>query len=120
MIFDIYWGRDVNNHNDWSSLFDIEYFQKKSDVPGKYYTDIRVLPDAQGLLRFFDSKKDDANFNKEEFIQDCVTIQELRGLLFEVLVYTIKDDSHYGERYKYIRNIIDKFVEKYDLYLKID
>lgn len=120
MIFDIYWGRDVNNPDDWSSLFDIEYFQKKSDVSGEYYTDIRVLPCAEGLLRFFDSKKDDTNFDKEQFIQDCVTIQELRGLLFEVLVYTIKDASHYGERYKHIRKIIDKFVKKYDVYLNVD
>lgn len=120
MIFDIYWGRDVNNPDDWSSLFDIEYFRKKSDVSGEYYTDISVLPCAEGLLRFYDHKKDDPEFNKEEFIADCVVIQELRGWLFEVAVYTIKDESHYGERYKCIKRIIDDFVKKYDVYLRVD
>ena len=119
MTYEIYWGEDFTKHRGWT-LFDIEYYQKSTDVPGKYYSEIRVLPDAEGLLRFFDTKKDDSTFDKERFIQDCITIQELRAWLFEVAVYTIKDASHYGERYKHIKRIIDDFCEKYGLYLNID
>ena len=119
MTFEIYWGEDFTKQRGWT-MFDIEYYQKSTDVPGKYSSELKVLPCAEGLLRFYDHKKDDPEFNKEEFIADCVAIQELRGWFFEVAVYTIKDESHYGERYKHIKKVIDDFVKKYDVYLNID
>lgn len=119
MTYELYWGKDFTNHRGWT-LFDIEYYQVSTDIPGKYYSEIKVLPCAEGLLRFFDYKKDDPSFDKEEFIQDCTIIQELRGWLFEVAKYTIKDDGHYGERYRRIRSIICDFSEKYGVYLNID
>lgn len=120
MVFEIYWGEDFSKHRGWT-MFDIEYYQEESKrVPGKYHSDIHVRPCVEGLFRFFDSIKDNENFNKEEFIKDANEIQTLRGWLFEVASYTIKDKSHYGEKYKYIRNKIYNFVNKYNLYLNID
>ena len=123
MTFEIFYSDNYPSHRGWC-LFDIEYYQIQSERDkGKWHSEIRVLPCVEGLIRFYDSKKNDANFNMEEFIQEAKVIQELRRWLWEVDGNKAVEDNykiHYGKRYETIKKGIDEFAKKYDLLINID
>ena len=122
MTFQIYWGEDFTKHRGYT-MFDIEYYQTRVDK-NKWQSEIHVLPCVEGLVRYTFAQKDNPDFYIEDFIRDSEEIQELRGWLWErdgTHNQPSEDSSlHYGERYKYIENLLDEYAKKYGVYVNRD
>lgn len=118
MTFQIYWSDDFTQHRGYT-IFDIEYYLTKSDYNDNYYSEIKVLPCVEGLTRYLNSRKNDVNFNLEEFIKDGNEIQELRRWLWEKADNN-DETQHYKTRLQHIKNILNNFTKKYNVYLNID
>jgi len=115
MVFNINFG-DRCGH----VMFEIEYYKKMSEYKkGEFHSEVHVSTFANGILRFYESKKDDKNFNLNEFINDTYNIEELRMWLYEVEGNKNVED-HYGSRWTYIKNTVYDFADKYGLYVNID
>lgn len=131
MTIQIYWGEDFTKHRGYT-MFDIEYYQVKVEnknvsdgaIPSTRYhlwqSELHVLPCVEGLVRYTVAQKDNPNFNIEDFIRDSEEIQELRGWLWEHNQPSEDSKLHYGGRYEYIRNKVDDYAKKYDVYVNID
>lgn len=109
------------------TMFDIEYYQVKSDNSETWYSELRSLPIVEGTSRFLDEKLNgsDPDFDFEEFLKDSSEIQELRGLLFEKYDNKPKSkEEAFNFHHKVFRTVlaekIDSYCEKYGLFLNVD
>ena len=121
MVYQIYYGnRDI--------MFDIEYYQTKSEherTKGLWCSEIKVLPCVEGLTRFLESKRNDDNFDYDQFIREAREIQELRGWLYErsgnkYCELDVNNFLHYHTRKDHIETVINDFVNLYNLNLSVD
>ena len=122
MVFRIYCGEDFTVNRGYT-MFDIEYYMCRNN-DNLWQSELHVLPCVEGLVRYTLSQKDNSNFNVEQFIVDSEVIQELRGWLWEFDGRNNKPDDkgklHYGERYQYIKTLLDDYAKKYGCYVSID
>ena len=120
MTIQVYWGDDFTKNRGYT-MFDIEYYMCRNK-DNLWQSELHVLPCVEGLVRYTLSQKDNPDFNVEQFITDSEAIQELRGWLWEVEgnIPDAKGQLHYGERYKTIVNIIEKYAEQYGCYISLD
>ena len=122
MTFQIYWGEDFTKNRGYT-MFDIEYYQYRNNDK-LWQSELHVLPCVEGLVRYTLSQKNNPEFNREQFIADSETIQELRGWLWEFDGRNNKPDAdgklHYGERYQYIESVLNDYAKKYGCYVSRD
>lgn len=120
MVFQIRWTEDYTKGH--YALFDVEIWETKG-VTNKWYTELRAHSLVEGITRYLMAQNDNVNFNVEEFIKDAYEIEELRGWIWEVAFYTIKEnntqDAH-KQKCDYVRNKMKAFCEKYGCYLNED
>jgi hypothetical protein len=119
MIFQIRWTE--NYEQGYYTLFDIEVWKDvDSTVTALPYTEIKTITCVEGITRYLMSRKDDAEFNVEMFIEDAETIEELRRWVWEIAYYKIKGDNAHQEKVKHIKEVLKMFCEKYGCYLNED
>lgn len=109
---------------DYATLFDIEYFQNRSDS-GLWYSEINVTPIVEGITLFLNDKFRDSDFDYKQFIKEATEIQELRGLLYESYdnkprVLTDANEFHCRVFLPHLKNILKMFAEKYNLWINED
>lgn len=120
MVLAIFWTENDSKNNRGYCLFDIEYYLKQSEVvPNKWFSEISVHAVVEGLSKFVYHNSNNPNFNIDEFIKDGEGLTELRRWLYEI-EGNKNSELHYTTRYDYIRNVVDKFAEKYGCYVNID
>lgn len=87
-----------------------------------YHHDIHVTTSSTGIIHFLQNKKDEANFDYKKFAKDCLDIEMIRvhisteHFAHYLLIKEVRE--HYEAIIKEINDIVQKFVEKYNLILK--
>ena len=129
MVYQIYYTpKNAPKGNRGYCMFDIEYYLKVAyprDMKVMFWqSELHCLPCVEGLSYFVRDKSDE-NFDVGQFVKDATEIQELRGLLWEWNNNKPKpkeeaEEFHYHKFGKELKEKIDKFCEKYDLWLNID
>lgn len=105
-------------------LYPMFYIEVITDFESKiyYHNKVHVTTSSTGLILFLQGKKDDAKFDYQEFAKECLSIEMIRDRLkkehFDSLFYIKETREHYKAINKEINDIVQKFVEKYNLILK--
>ena len=110
------------------TIFDIEFsLEQDTHDKHRWYSEIHVLPRVEGIVRFVMDKKNDENFNYEDFISQAYKIEELREWLYSSSTghnfaneSKIATELHYKHRYPYIKELLQNFCKEYGLDLKED
>lgn len=107
------------------TLFDIEYYLKKIESSGEWYSEIDCLPVVEGISYFIKEQLNDKDLNFDEFIEDATYIQEIRGLLYECYNNKPKQKSeasnfHYKVFGKRFEKLLNDFAKKYGLHINRD
>ena len=107
---------------DWLyPMFNIEVITNLKDKV-YYVNEINVMTYSTGLIHFLQNKKDEANFVYKDFAKDCLDIEMIRvhisteHFAHYLLIKEVRE--HYEAIIKEINDIVQKFVEKYNLILK--
>lgn len=100
-------------------IFNIEYYKTKNNDINKWYSEINVNTYIQGIATYVYSKKNDNNFNLDEFINDGKEIQDLKRWLW-IIEGNYEVEKHHTTRQQYIEKLLNNFVKKYKLLLDID
>lgn len=127
MVYQIYYiTEDSKNSDNRNVMFDIEYYMSQSEVHKDYwFSEIHCLPCVKGIVSFLKDKRNEEKFNYDEFIELAEEIQEIRGLLYERYNNRPKphdeaDKFHYKFFGKILREKVEAFANKYNLYINID
>ena len=126
MTYQIYYiSKDEQNNSRGYTLFDIEYYQKQSEILKDWYSEIHCLPIVEGIAHFLKDNINNKDFPFEEFVKDADEIQDIRGLLYERYdnkpkSHTDANHFHYHVFGKTLKEKIDKFANKYGLSINID
>jgi hypothetical protein len=126
MTYQIYYiPKGEPNSSRGYTLFDIEYYQEQSDKSKDWYSEIHCLPVVEGIAYFLKDALNNKDFMFEDFIKEADEIQEIRGLLYER--YDNKPKSHTDAHHFHyhifgnvLKEIVDKFANKYGLFVNID
>lgn len=119
MVFEIS-SKDASQ--DW--LYPMFYIEVVTNFKNKIYdqNEVNVTTYSTGLIHFLQKKKDEANFVYQDFAKDCLDIEMIRKHISKehfVDSIRIKETrEHYEAIGKEINDIVQKFVEKYNLILK--
>lgn len=120
MVFEIS-SKDASK--DWLyPMFSIEVI---TNFKNKIYdqNEVNVTTYSTGLIHFLQEKKDETNFVYKYFAKDCLDIEMIRQNISEehfahyLLIKEVRE--HYEAINKEINDIVQKFVENYNLILKI-
>lgn len=126
MVYQIYYMPKGSKNDDRNVMFDIEYYQSKSEVKNDYwFSEIHCLPCVKGIVSFLKDKRNEEDFNYDEFVELAEEIQEIRGLLYERYnnrpkPYDEADEFHYKFFGKILKEKVEAFANKYNLYINID
>lgn len=128
MTYEIYYlPEDSAKNSRGYTMFDIEYYRKQSvREDDEYFSEISCLTCVEGLTRFLKNKlQENMDFDIESFIKEATEIQEVRGLLYERFDNTPKEfkissDFHYHVFGEVLENLLNKFADKYELYINRD
>ncbi len=126
MTYQIYYiPKGEENKSRGYTLFDIEYNQKQSDNTKYWYSEIHCLPVVEGIAYFLKDAFSDKDFIFEDFVKEAGEIQEIRGLLYESYDNKPKPSTdanhfHYHVFGKILDEMIEKFANKYGLFVNID
>lgn len=127
MVYQIYYMPKGSKNNDRGNvMFDIEYYLSKSEVKIDYwFSELSCLPCVKGIVSFLKDKRNEEDFNYDEFIELAEEIQEIRGLLYERYnnkpkPYDEARDFHYKVVSKILKEKLETFANKYNLYINID
>lgn len=127
MVYQIYYTpKDSKNNDRGNVMFDIEYYLSKSKVKNDYwFSELSCLPCVKGMVSFLKDKRNDENFNYDEFVELAEEIQEIRGLLYERYnnrpkPYDEARDFHYKFFGKMLKEKVETFANKYNLHINID
>lgn len=127
MVYQIYYTpKDSKNNDRGNVMFDIEYYLSKSEVKNDYwFSELSCLPCVKGMVSFLKDKRNDENFNYDEFVELAEEIQEIRGLLYERYnnrpkPYDEARDFHYKIFGKILKEKVETFANKYNLYINRD
>ena len=115
MVFEI---SSKDKSHDW--LYPMFTIEVVTDFEDKiyYHHDIHVTTSSTGIILFLQNKKDDANFDYKEFAKYCLSIEMIRGSVNKDF-FDIKGTRTKHEAIgKEINDIVQIFVEKYNLVLK--
>lgn len=118
--------KDSKNSERGIVMFDIEYYLSKSEVRNNYwFSELSCLPCVKGMVSFLKDKRNDENFNYDEFIELAEEIQEIRGLLYERYnnkpkPYDEANEFYYKVFGKILEEKLETFANKYNLYINID
>lgn len=126
MTYQIYYipkGEQSNSRG--YTLFDIEYYQQKSDKSDEWFSEIDCLPVCEGIAHFMKDTFMNKNSNFENFVKDADKIQEIRGLLYERYNNKPKPSKeanhfHYHIFGKVLEEMINEFSNKYGLFVNVD
>lgn len=119
MIFEI--SSKDTSQNWLYPMFSIEVV---TNFTNKIYdqNEVNVTTSSTGLIHFLHKKKDETNFDYQDFAKDCFDIEMIREHISkEHFVYSLRIKEireHYEAIGKEINDIVQKFVEKYNLVLK--
>lgn len=108
------------------TMFDIEYYMAQGGNPTMRFSEISCLPCVEGIVYFLKYKlQDKINFDVEEFIKDATEIQEVRRTLYEKFDNRIKEGEeafnfHYKVFGETLKEMLNKFANKYGLYINKD
>ena len=114
------------NNDRGNVMFDIEYYLSKSEMKNDYwFSELSCLPCVKGMVSFLKDKRNDEDFNYDEFVELAEEIQEIRGLLYERYnnkpkPYDEADEFHYNVFGKILKEKIEAFANKYNLFINID
>ena len=126
MTYQIYYiPKGEQNNSRGYTLFDIEYYQKHSNNSKYWYSEISCLPIVEGIAYFLKDVLNNKDFIFEDFAKEADEIQEIRGLLYERYDNTPQSHTdahhfHYHIFGKVLKEIVDKFADKYGLFVNID
>lgn len=127
MVYQIYYTpKDSKNNDRGNVMFDIEYYLSKSEVKNDYwFSELSCLPRVKGIVSFLKDKRNDENFNYDEFVELAEEIQEIRGLLYERYnnrpkQYDEANEFHYTFFGKILEEKLETFANKYNLHINID
>ena len=126
MTYQIYYiPKGEQNNSRGYTLFDIEYYQKHSNNSKYWYSEISCLPIVEGIAYFLKDVLNNKDFIFEDFAKEADEIQEIRGLLYERYdnkpkSHTDAHNFHYHIFGKVLKEIVDKFADKYGLFVNID
>lgn len=127
MVYQIYYTpKDSKNNDRGNVMFDIEYYLSKSKVKNDYwFSELSCLPCVKGMVSFLKDKRNDENFNYDEFVELAEEIQEIRGLLYERYnnrpkPYDEANEFYYKVFGKILEEKLEAFANKYNLYINID
>ena len=127
MVYQIYYiTEDSKNSDNRNVMFDIEYYISQSEVHKDYwFSELSCLPCVKGIVSFLKDKRNEENFNYDEFIELAEEIQEIRGLLYERYnnrpkPYDEANEFHYKFFGKILKEKVETFANKYNLYINID
>lgn len=124
MVYQIYYM--TKGSNRYNVMFDIEYYTDKSEVKNDYwFSELRCLPCVRGMTLFLKDKRNEEDFNYDEFAELAEEIQEIRGLLYERYnnkpkPYDEARDFHYKVFGKILKEKLETFANKYKLFINID
>lgn len=123
MTYQLYYIPNCEKNSSGYTLFDIEYYLKKIESSGEWYSEIDCLPVVEGISYFIKEHLNDKDFN--EFIKDATYIQEIRSLLYEQYNNKPKPKSeasnfHYKIFGKILEGMLNDFANKYGLYINRD
>lgn len=119
MIFEI---ASKDKSYDW--LYPMFNIKVITDFTEKIYDQNKVIVTtySTGFIHFLHEKKDEANFDYQDFAKDCLDIEMIIEHISKehfVVSLRIKETrEHYEAINKEINDIVQKFVEKYNLILK--
>lgn len=127
MVYQIYYMPKGSKNNDRGNvMFDIEYYLSKSEVKNNYwFSELSCLPCVKGIVSFLEDKRNEEDFNYDEFAELAEEIQEIRGLLYERYnnkpkPYDEARDFYYKVFGKILKEKLETFANKYNLYINID
>lgn len=127
MVYQIYYTpKDSKNNDRGNVMFDIEYYLSKSEVKNNYwFSELSCLPCVKGMVSFLKDKRNDENFNYDEFVELAEEIQEIRGLLYERYnnrpkQYDEANEFHYTFFGKILEEKLETFANKYNLFINRD
>lgn len=126
MVYQIYYTPKDSKNDDRNVMFDIEYYMSESEVHKDYwFSELSCLPCVKGMVLFLRDKRNDENFNYDEFIELAYEIQEIRGLLYERYnnrpkPYDEANEFHYRFFGKILKEKVEAFAKKYNLDINID
>ena len=127
MVYQIYYiTEDSKNSDNRNVMFDIEYYLSKSEMKNDYwFSELSCLPCVKGIVSFLKDKRNDEDFNYDEFVELAEEIQEIRGLLYERYnnrpkPYDEANEFHYKFFGKILKEKVEPFANKYNLYINID
>lgn len=104
-------------------MFSIEVV---TDIKNKIYYNnvVHVTTYSTGIIHFLQDKKDEENFDYQEFAKECLDIEMIKESLnkdhFDSFFYIKKSREDFKKIEKEINDIVQKFVEKYNLSLEVD
>ena len=126
MTYQIYYiPKGEENNSRGYTLFDIEYYKKQSDKTKDWYSEIHCLPIVEGIAYFLKDTLNSKDFIFEDFVKESDEIQEIRGLLYERYDNKPKPNIdanhfHYHVFGQILKEKIDKFANKYGLFVNTD
>ena len=126
MTYQIYYmSKDSKNNDRDNVMFDIEYYMEKSKKTDQWFSELSCLPCVKGIVSFLKDKRNDEDFNYDEFVELAEEIQEIRGLLYERYnnrpkPYDEANEFHYMVFGKILEEKLETFVNKYNLFINRD
>lgn len=119
MVFEI---SSKDKSQNW--LYPMFIISVVTDFTDKIYDQNKVIVNtySTGLIHFMYEKKADANFDYQDFVKDCLDIELIiENISKEHFVDSLRikeTREHYEAIGKEINDIVQKFVEKYNLVFK--
>ena len=118
-----------NGDNHGSIVFDIEFFQAKMDYDiDLWHSEIRVTAVPNGLIDLIERLTESGKFNKEELKTDCAKVTGLTWWLWQQTECNQNlstesdkaDERHYKKFLPHVKEVLNEFCDKYNLYLNED
>ena len=118
-----------NGDNHGSIVFDIEFFQAKMDYDiDLWHSEIRVTTVPNGLIDLIVRMQESGCFNQQELKDDCAKVTGLTWWLWKQTEDNQNhntesdkaDERHYKTFLPHVKEGLNEFCDKYNLYLNED
>ena len=116
----------VRNKETGSTVLDVEFWLDRMDEDiNLWYTRIRVTPIIEGMVDFVDRLLTHGGYDKGELKSDMYAVRDLAYWMNETcgnnsVVYDIAAERHYKKFLPHVREVLERFCDKYDLELNED
>lgn len=124
MVFTIH-----NRDNKGLIVYEVEFWEDKLDEDiNLWYSKIAVRPHSAGFIELIDNLVKSGKFYKERLRQDTFYVEELEEWLWQAtqvgennsLPMEEAGKRHYHIFLPHVKEVLEKFCDKYNLYLNED